>query len=63
MEKLVKCRRTVVAIFGIMALTLLGMKAGLDVSAAIAAIAMTISSANAAEAVFSLKGKKEEKQP
>lgn len=56
MKGIVKCRRTVVALFGIVALTVLGIVAKLDVASAIAAIAMTISSANAAQAVFSIRG-------
>ena len=56
MEKIVKCRRTLVAVFGIIALTVLGIVVKLDVASAIAAIAMTLSGANAAEAVLSIRG-------
>ena len=58
MKTILKCRRTFTSLFGIIALTVLGIVAKQDVSAAIAAICMALSGANATQAVFALKGQK-----
>jgi ethanolamine utilization protein EutP (predicted NTPase) len=63
MKNMVKCRRTFVSLFGIVALTVLGIVTKQDVAASIAAIAMTISGANAAQAVFALRGVKPAEAP
>lgn len=65
MLPILKCRRSIVAIIAIGCLTALGMSKGLDVSSAIAMVAMGVAGANSAEGVFSFKSskKKTNKKP
>lgn len=50
MSRILKCRRTFVAVLGIVCLTLLGLVNGLDVGAAVAGCVTAVCGANAAEA-------------
>ncbi|NBO99763.1 MAG: hypothetical protein EBU90_06505 [Proteobacteria bacterium] len=50
-----KCRRSIVAIVAIGCLTALGLSKGIDVSSAIAMVAMGVAGANSAEHVFNKK--------
>lgn len=65
MFPILKCRRSVVAIIAIGCLTALGLSSGMDVSSAIAMVAMGVAGANSAEHVFSKKpnNTKKKKKP
>lgn len=52
MLKILKCRRSSIAVLCLCALTFLGYKKGADVAASIATIALGIAGANAAQSVF-----------
>lgn len=62
-----KCRRSIVAIIAIGCLTALGLSNGMDVSSAIAMVAMGVAGANSAEHVFAKSSnpskKKSNKKP
>lgn len=49
---ILKCRRSIIAIISIACLTTLGLSKGMDVSSAIAMVAIGIAGANSAEHVF-----------
>lgn len=49
MLKILKCRRSIIAIFGITVLTFLGYEKGLDVSMAISGIVLAVAGSNAFE--------------
>lgn len=55
MKSIFKCRRTVVSLFAISCLTLLGLKVGAEVGGAIATVALALSGVNAAQNIFSKK--------
>lgn len=56
MKSILKCRRTFVSLFAIVALTILGIAVKADVAGSIAVIAMALSGANSAQAIFAFKG-------
>lgn len=63
MKKIFSCRRSIIAVFGISCLTLLGMYHGVDVSGiaiAIAGIVASVAGANAYQAKGSPPAAKEE---
>lgn len=56
MNQVLSCRRTFIALMSIMCLTGLGVFAGLEVSGAIATVALSVCAANATQRV--LEGRK-----
>lgn len=60
MKNVIKCRRTFVSLFAIVALTALGIVVKADVAGSIAIIAMALSGANSAQAIFAFRGGKPE---
>lgn len=64
MKQLLKCRRSVIALIAIGALTFLGWELkSADVAMAIATVAIGIAGANSAEAVFAKKKGVSDDQP
>jgi len=59
MLKILKCRRSVIALFSITCLTYLGIRNGTDVSLAITGIVTAVAGANSWQAIKEPKVKKE----
>ena len=55
MNKILKCRRSTIALIGLTYLLILGLYSNADVSAQIVAIVTAICGANAAQAIFEKK--------
>lgn len=55
MKKILSCRRSVIALFGIACLTVLGYTKGIDVSLAIAGIVASVAGANSYEGAAQAK--------
>ena len=51
MKKLFNCRRSLLAMFGMLCLTSMALLKGMDTSSAIAAVTMAVAAANAAQAI------------
>lgn len=55
MKKILNCRRSIIAIFSISALTFLGYTKSLDVSMAISGVVLAIAGSNAAQGIMTKK--------